>query len=149
MSQLIYLIHNEGEEGVKCLGSEPANLPPLCSPFLPGPTCVYHLGGFCLQGCENVCVVLCCLPWSTGMLWEGREGAGWGDALCSTWKKSLEGCAREIFGKDKDAYCPEGKGVVECLLLKLFNFKSLYCVLYPCSLPYLLSSQASLESTTW
>lgn len=31
MSQLIYLIHNVGEEGVRHLGSEPANPHPLCS----------------------------------------------------------------------------------------------------------------------
>lgn len=62
-------------------------------------------------------------------------------------KKSLEGCAREVFGKEKDACCSEGEVVGECLLLKLFNFKTLFCVFYPHSFPYLLPTQASLEST--
>lgn len=62
-------------------------------------------------------------------------------------KKSLERSAKEIFGKEKDACCPEGEVVVECLLLKLFNSKSLCWVFYPCSLPHLSATQASPEST--
>lgn len=61
-------------------------------------------------------------------------------ALVRGGKKSLEGCAGEVFGKGKELplgrkatspCCPEGEVGVECLLLKLFNFQSLYCVLYP------------------
>lgn len=60
------------------------------------------------------------------MLWEGREGAGW--EMCSAAgvgcssrerKKSSEGCAREVSGREKDACCPEGEVGVERLLLKL------------------------------
>lgn len=57
MSQLIYLIHNEGEEGVRRVGSAPANLPPPLLSLSLGQVSVCHLGGLSSGGDVGTCVV--------------------------------------------------------------------------------------------